>query len=421
MIHRLLFKGKINIDRRAYLWNLVSSMAFSLQSALFLWIAARVSGAAEAGAFIILYTVAQTLYSVGNYNIRDYQVSDVRNEYGFQTYYTTRWITGLAMLALALGYCLYKRLDWSRCTVLFCLASYRLIECFEDVYFGDVQKNGRFDVASICMSLRIMVSSLAFCVGYAVTGDDVAASAVLVLASLAMYILLMRAVKREFRELKPSISFDSVWKLLASCFPIFIGAFLYNYLINAPKYAIDNVLSQEVQAVYNILFMPIFVINIFSMFVYKPQLVQMSRLWNAGDVAQFRGRMVRQVLIVAGFTVVAMLGGGLIGLRLLQLIYGLPLMEYVDLFVLLLGFGGIAAVAYYFNALIIILRKQHFILIGYVSALLISLLATERLVRAYSLRGAGYAYGLIMGFLMLFYMAVISATMVKSGRKKDRR
>ena len=40
------------------------------------------------------------------------------------------------------------------------------------------------------------------------------------------------------------------------------GAFLFNYLANAPKYAIDANLSEEYQTIFSILFMPIFVINI---------------------------------------------------------------------------------------------------------------------------------------------------------------
>lgn len=111
MIHRLLFEGQINIQRRTYVWNMLSSMFYSVQSALFLLVATRVTGEAEAGSFIILFTVAQTLNTVGNYNIRDFQVSDVREEYGFPVYLTTRLITCAVMLALAMAYCFWKHLS----------------------------------------------------------------------------------------------------------------------------------------------------------------------------------------------------------------------------------------------------------------------------------------------------------------------
>lgn len=413
MIYRLLFKGDININRRSYLWNLISSVTFSIQSALFLWLVTKISGATDAGAFIILYTVAQTLNSLGNYSIRDFQVSDIRDEFSFKTYYTARWVTCLSMLFLATIYCYYKKLDPTRSIVLICLVGYRFIECIEDVYHGHIQSKGRFDITSICMSIRIVISSAAFCISYIATGNQIIASAVLLLAALLVYKSLLNTVKREFKNLQPSFSFSFVPKLLATCFPVFVGAFLYTYLINAPKYAIDNLLNQEIQTVFNILFMPIFVINILSMFVYKPQLVQMSQLWNGHDIRHFYKQMIKQTLTVVFLTIIVMIGGGLIGLHILELIYGLPLMTYRNLFVILLGFGGIAAIAYYFNALIVIIRKQRFILIGYLSALLISIVFTDRLVYSYNIEGAGFAYGLIMTFLMVFYLIVIILTMAR--------
>lgn len=417
MIHRLLFEGKINVNRRAYLWNMVSSLAFSMQSALFLWIATKVSGVTEAGSFIILFTVAQTLYSLGNYNIRDFQVSDVRGEYSFSTYYSARWFTCLLMLLAAGGYCAFKHLSGTRGLVLMCLVGYRFIESFEDVNHGLIQRKGRFDVTTICASIRILIASLAFCIGYLVSGSPLVASLTLLMVSLAVYCCLMHLLRTKYADLKPAISLSAVSRLLTACFPVFIGAFLYTYLVNAPKYAIDNCLAQDAQTVYSILFMPIFVINTFSMFVYKPQLVQMSELWNHRDIPAFRRRMIRQTLIVICFTAAAMIGGGLIGLKLLELIYGVPLMAYVDMFVILLGFGGVAAIAYYFNALIIIIRRQQFILVGYVSALIMSLLFTNRLVIHYQIRGAGYAYGLIMVSLMLFYLLVIVVNLSRTKKE----
>lgn len=422
MIHRLLFEGKININRRAYFWNLVSSTTFSMQSALFLWIVTKGAGAAEAGTFVILYTVAQTLYSVGHYNIRDFQVSDIREEYSFSNYYTARWITSGMMVLIALVYSMIKGLSANRIAVLLCLVGYRLTECFEDVYHGHVQRKGRFDVAAMCASIRAILASLAFCAAFLLTRNQLSSSLLMFIVSLLSFLLLIRMIKTEIGGMQVSFAFGGVFKLLKDCFPVFIGAFLYVYLINAPKYAIDEALPQEMQTIYNILYMPAFVINTFSMFVYKPQMLHMSELWNSRDLSGFRRQMLLQVAIVVIFTVFVAAGGWLIGLWLLEKIYGIALMQYRSLFALLLCFGGIMAAAYYFNSLITVMRKQQFILIGYISTLVISLLFTGRLVSRFQIQGACYAYGLIAVFLMLFYLLVIVVTMTRArgrSRAKD--
>ncbi|MBQ3278591.1 MAG: hypothetical protein IJG94_05455, partial [Clostridia bacterium] len=111
MLKKLLFGREENASRRAYVWNMVSSLIFSLQSALFLLVVTRAGGTEDAGRFMIYFTVAQTLSAVGGYSIREFQVSDLREEYPFSAYYTTRWVTCLAMLVLAGGYSILKGLS----------------------------------------------------------------------------------------------------------------------------------------------------------------------------------------------------------------------------------------------------------------------------------------------------------------------
>ena len=416
MLHKLLFEGNVNIARRTYIWNLASSLTFSFQSAIFLLVANRVAGESEAGVFILLFTVAQTINAIGNYNLRDFQASDVKEEYSFATFYTTRLLTCILMALVGVWYTIYKGLDMSSMIVLASLVGYRFIECMEDVYHGIIQRRGRFDVTSICMTLRIVIATVMFCAGYIVSKSAVVASVLMIASSFIVFILTIRVLKKEF-ELKASFSSEKIPKLLVVGFPIFIGAFLYSYLINAPKYAIDSCLSSDYQTIYNILFMPIFVINILSMFIYKPLIVHLSEMWNDGDVKGFSKSMMKMCFIILGLTAVVIIGGYVIGLYLLGVIYNADLAQYKMIFCVMLLFGGVAAIAFYFNTLVTIIRKQYYILMGYGGAFLISLFVTKRLVRGYGIDGAAYSYGVIVGTLAVFYLAALVFEIVKRGKK----
>ena len=83
----------------------------------------------------------------------------------------------------------------------------------------------------------------------------------------------------------------------------------------------------------------------------------------------------------------------------------------------MLLFGGVAAIAFYFNTLVTIIRKQYYILMGYGGAFLISLFVTKRLVRGYGIDGAAYSYGVIVGTLAVFYLAALVFEIVKRGKK----
>lgn len=413
-MENLLFHRNVNITRRAYIWNLISSVSFSIQSALFLLVVTRAGGEIEAGSFIILFTIAQTLSTVGNYNLRDFQVSDLKREFSFSDYFSTRIVTCLVMTLLSLAYAFWKHLDAGSLAVLLSLILYRFVECVEDVFHGDIQKSGRFDVATICMSARIIAASVVFCAVYILTKNQVVSSLLLLLVSLAVFLWLTAVIRRHFDSLTITFDLHQLKNILLTCFPVFAGAFLYSYLINAPKYAIDDLLSKESQTIYNILFMPVFFINILSMFIYKPQLVHLSELWKTRDIRGFRSQILKQIALILVLTGLIMLGGYFIGLKLLSLIYGVELSEYRMIFVLLLLFGGFTAVMYYLNTLITVIRKQVFIVIGYGLAFIINLFVTSRLVSAYGIRGAGYAYGIIMTFLMLYCSVVVFRQLAKA-------
>ncbi|SEQ86303.1 Membrane protein involved in the export of O-antigen and teichoic acid [Lachnospiraceae bacterium NE2001] len=412
MLRKLLFEGNINISRRTYIWNLASSLTFSLQSAIFLLVANRIGGKSEAGVFIILYVLAQTINSIGNYNLRDFQVSDIKEEYSFATFYTTRLLTCILMALVGVGYAIVQGGGASDWIVLASLVGYRFVECIEDVYHGLIQRRGRFDVTSICMTIRIVLSSVVFCVVYIITASPVVASLSLFISSLIIYFFTITVLKKEF-ALAPSFSTKNIGRLLVAGFPIFLGAFLYSYLINAPKYAINDLMDSDTQTIYNILFMPIFVVNILSTFIYKPLIVRLSEMWKDGKVREFAKSMIKMVAMILGMTVVVIIGGYVIGLYLLGVIYGENLAEYKIIFSLMLLFGGLAAIAFYFNTLITIIRKQYYIVLGYGGSFVINLFVTRRLVRNYGIDGAGYSYGVIVGSLALFYMIALIFEMIK--------
>ncbi|MBE5789028.1 MAG: hypothetical protein E7325_05150 [Clostridiales bacterium] len=413
MLDRLLFGKEEAVSRRAYGWNLVSSLLFSLQSALFLLIVTRIGGADTAGGFVILYTVAQTLNAVGTWNLREYQVSDLREVFSFPAYYTARWITCLLMMIAAAGYGILRGVDSEGFFVLLCLTGYRLVEDLEDVYHGAVQRAGRFDAVSLAMSLRIGVSSLCFCAAYAVSRSLRWASAALLISCLLCWLLLRRPLCRRFPALRPGLSLVPVPKLLWQGFPIFAGLFLYSYLINAPRYSLDALMPREAQTVFGVLFMPVFSINLLSAFLYRPKLVALTEAWNRGDGPAFRRAVGLQLILVAGITGAIALFGVTLGWRLLEWLYGVSLAKWRGTFGLLLAFGGVTAAAFYLNTLLTVMRRQGFILAGYLLALGVHAGATAPLIRARGIHGAALAYGAIMGALLIFDTLAVGIRMRK--------
>lgn len=127
---------------------------------------------------------------------------------------------------------------------------------------------------------------------------------------------------------------------------MFIGTFLSLLLYNVPKYAMANVLTDEYQTYYSILFMPSFVITLMCEFVFKPTITTIAQLWWENDLKKIHyvcsSYHYSYSVCCAGIVV----GGHLIGRTLLEIIYGVDLSPYKLQFIVLLIGGGIGAEVY---------------------------------------------------------------------------
>ena len=418
-MRKILFGDGSNISQRTYIANFCTSLIYAVQSALLLLVVTRVGGLYQGGIFSIIYTVTQTLTSLGGYSMRNFQVSDVKDEYSFENYYSSRLITCSLMMVSCFIYAMVKGLVWEQVFMVLLFGFYRAIDVIEDVYHGFVQKKGRLDAASIAMFIRIAISVIMFMLAYFLSVNLLLASMVLAVTSALVYFFCNRILKQEYGISKPGFGTAKVWTLLRTCFPIFAGGILYSYLVNVPKYSINRVLNEETQAVFNILFMPIFVINLLSSMVYKPMIVYMSEWWEKGQIKKVIFAILKQCMLILALTAGVAVCGYLCGTQVLGWIYGVVLTKYRLLFMLLLLLGGISALGNFFSVILTIMRRQLFIILGYLCAFFCSIFFIDRIVAAWGIYGAGVGYGIVMSIATLFFAICMIVNVILYPKKRE--
>lgn len=416
-ITRWLLGNEKSITRNTAIWNLISSVEYSLQSAILMMVITRANGLFDAGIFLIAYSVTQMMTTIGNYGMRSFQASDVKGEYSFSTYLSSRIVSVLAMIVICMSYSFWQHYDIQRIMIIVVLCGYRLVECVEDVFHGEMQKSLRLDVASKVWAIRIFIDTVTFCVTYILTKNLLTASITMFISAILIAIIFNCSVCKSFEKIVIVPKWNKTMKLLWDCLPVCIGGYLYTYLVNAPKYAIDRNLSEEMQTIFNILFMPVFVINMLSMFVYKPLIAKMGIQWTNHKQKEFVKTLLIQVSVILIITVIVIIGGILIGLDILGVLYGVGLGQYKGMFALLLLFGGFAALAAFLVVGLTVTRKQKYVLVAYLIALVVVLIGIDKLVFQYGLLGASVSYGLGMGIVMIILAIALTITIIKEKRK----
>jgi len=414
-----------NIKRSAYVWNAINAMFSAFQCPVVLMFITRISGMHDAGVFSIAFAVSNLLLYIGLYGLRRFQASDIDEEFKFADYNGMRFITCGAMIMASFAYCLYgsyfNNYSMTKATIVFLVCILKLVQAYTDVIHGNMQQKGRLDVAAKCSAVRYVLEVVAIIVTLFITGDLLMSCAVSALVSVTVMLLTSVAAGRKYCDtFMPRFGRSEIKTLMIDGFPLFASLFLNMYISNAPKYAIDTYLTEEIQAVYNLIFMPAFMVMLLSNFIFNPIIKSYAELWLSDDPEQhkeLKRRIRSQLLVVLGLTILGLAVAATIGLPMLSLIFGTDLSEYKkELCIVMIG-GGALAYAQYFSTVITIIREQKSMIICYGIAAAAAYGLSGILVKTYGIVGAAIMYAVIMVVLAAL-LAVITMSKLHKGLKQ---
>ena len=359
----------------------------------------QIVGAEKGGVFSIAFTISQTLAVIGHFEMRVFQVTDT-GKYTFQDFFLSRVITSAIMILGAVIWIIINSYSKEKALIIFLLCCYRLSDSFGDVIEGYYQHEDKLYLSGIFLSLRTAIPTIIFIVSL-LDYNNLVLSCLLLFVSAIITLFVFDFYTIMYKD-KVDILGGSIIEtatIIKSCFPLFISSFLSVYITNAPKYAIDKFLNEEMQTYYSIIFMPSFAINLFSGFIFKPFLLNIVDMWESRDVKRINRIIMKMIGIICLITIVSILAGSVIGIPLLQVIYGVSeISKYkIEFLIILLG-GGINAINTFFHYILTVMRKQNTILITYLVVAIETIILSNQFVKCFQL----------MGGTMIYIMSVVS-------------
>lgn len=406
-IKKVLLESE-NIERDSYIWNMTGSMLVAFQSVVMLMILTRTLGLREAGIFTIAFANANLFLSLGKYGMRNFQVSDVNEQFSFMEYKCSRVLTVFLMIIVSIAYTLLMQgkntysLEKTMVIIWMCLM--KVVDAVEDVYHGFYQQKNRLDMAGKELTVRMFLTILVFAAGLIISHNLLSSVIITTLVSFALYFIFNRWMKAVFLQQMGKIHRRNILILLKLCFPLFAGAFLSFYIGNAPKYAIDAMLTDELQACYGFIAMPVFVIGLLNSFIFNPMIYRLSILWNEREMKSFIQAIVRQIGIIIVITLTCILGAWLLGIPVLSWLYNTDLSPYkVELLILLSG-GGFLGLSGFLNTMNTIIRQQNLLMWGYGIVAIAACLFSDKVVKEYEMFGAAMLYMVLMAVLCVVFL-----------------
>lgn len=394
-------------EKQSVLWNIVSSGLNSVVSIFLLLMVTRINGVENAGVFSLAFSTSQLMLTIGNYGMRNYQVTDIKCKYSLYDYFSSRVITNIAMMIAVLGFVVVEKYYFEKAVITLLLCTLKITDAEDDVYGGYYQQHGRLDISGKMMSIRIVVYVSTFLAFDLISGNLLFSVIAAVAAASIVLIILLRSVAKVVPVNEKQIGKLKIRLLLQECFPLCMSAFLLMYLNNAAKYAIDIYLTNTEQAYYTYLFMPCFVINLFVGFALQPLLVRISILWGEKEYNKFLRLIILIFLVALGISAIIITGGALVGTQILSVVFGMQLNQYRLTLVILLFGGAFFSFAVIAQILLTIMRKQTFLLYAFIIVSILAYFISNVLVSREGLLGAGLAYMIIAGTLFMLLLVLI--------------
>ena len=400
---------------------MLGSGIYSLATVIFVMLAKRIVGEEAGAKFYMAFTTGQMLLTIGYFEIRPFQVTDVRGQYKPEEYFGFRVLSCLAMLlggaAVGLVYVANGKADGAGFGLIMAMCILKMLDGVADVFEGEFQRNDRIDISGMSMAFRTLAVMAVFSAAAWLTRNIYIASAAAAVTGLAGVVCVVMVWSRSFEKLSVSFKVDKMKSLFGSTVLLFISSAMCMWLWNGTKYVVEWTLTDRETLVYGIVFMPTMVINLGSSFVFKPMLTTLARHYENGEYKKFAGLVGVLVAIACGLTLVTFAAGAWLGIPVLSWLYDIDLSGYKAVMLVLIAAGGFNAVSILFYYALTVMRLQKEIFAGYTMTFIVSIVLPVLMVRCMGIMGAGWAYLIVMALLTVVFAGMLYTKLLAAGRR----
>lgn len=415
-VYEYLLNKKVSLKENT-LWYTMGTMCSSATSFLLMIYVTRILGVDEAGVFSISYSVGQLMLSIGWFGTRQFQVSDVNEEFKFSDYLSLKLLTSIVMIVGCIIYSFILHFNTYKLmvTLLYCL--FLICDVFADLFSARFQQVDKLFLSGISYIIRILGYNLVILISLLCFKNLILSIILAMLYSTLELILFDVQLIKKISCVNVQFRIEKIISLIKNCFPLFISSFLTTFIVNVPKNAIELYFDASVQTYYNIILMPSYIINLFCMFIFVPLYTSIANTWLNSTKDKFINIVVKLFIFDILLSIFVFVGCYLLGIPLLELVYGVELQSVKSSFLILIIAGCFTSMNSILSYIFTVVRKQKFMIYIYVIAMVLSQIMVKSLTLKYGILGASLDY--LLGIASITILFVIGLLFVLKDKKGE--
>ena len=410
-------------EKEIYIWNILGSLANAGLSVIILMVVTRTLDNQKADIFSIAWAISQLMATIGCYQIRVLQATDVEEKFTFRQYFEFRIVTIVAMMICSCIYVYIKHYTVYKAIIIIIICGYRAVDSLADVFEGWFQQKERLDLAGRALFIRVIIAIVGGGICLVVMHDLLALSLMLLfiyVVGLLLYDIRYYNKLKVLEKQKENQNNKWLQGLLVAGTPLFVNAYLLMDIMNTPKIVIDAAimnggLQNGSQTIFNILFMPASVLTL-AYIVFRPLLTKMAIEWTMGRIKNFLKIIGSIMCCLLGMSILIIGGSALLGIPVLSVLYAIDLTMYKrELLMIILG-GCFCTFSYVLDNALVVIRKQYLLVCAYVVSWVYVKIFAHTFVDKWGIMGAAIVYTTSM---ILFFATTLLIFVICLKKEKN--
>ena len=404
---------KINKQERTlflknFIWNILGTGFNSFNSLFFLIIVTWINGVEQAGIYSIAYATALILYTVALYSGRLCQVTDTENKVTDKDYIGNRIFTCVVTMLIAIVFAVfiqgYRDIKLWACILL---TFYKATEALSEIFYGIMQKNDILYKSGQSLTIKSLLGLIVFLIVDIITKNLILSIIASILVNVVTIMFFDIVIIKILVDKDEKFNKSNVFRILKTDFFVFANSFAGIYILNASKYAIDIYETESIQAIFGYIMMPATVMTLFAQFILLPFLSKFKELFEKKEIDNLNKLGWKIKGIVIAFGIFAVTVAYLIGTQVLTLIYGVELTSYRIYLVAIIASYIMYAISYINLVLLTTMRKTFVQFLVYVACMVVALIGSNILVKAYEIKGAVISTSLTLAIQFILYTIIM--------------
>ena len=333
----------------------------------------RIAGYEISGKFSLVISFTNLFGLLSQYNIRNFQLSDVNNKFLPQQYSGTYIITsGLAVVffLLALPFAGYSRNINLSCLIYML---YKLCETFTNYIFTYMQLKDKYSDIAVSYGLKGVIPLIGFSVWLYFTHNLF--QALCIMSLFYILVIIFYDIKRTRAFFPHGIVMKETILIIKECFPMMLASLIYPFMLFITRHTVEKVYGATELGYYSAFTMVIVVLSTMAGAVYQVLLPIISEKYVkrlTGEIARIIFTMLGLISIAAFITI---LMARLVGDIVFSFVFGVEILGYMYLLLPVIITGIMLTVMSFSSVCLVAMQNRVPMLIGMLSgALLLCLL-----------------------------------------------